>query len=236
MPAARRSEWAALLLLEDKLARQRKIEAYIDLGYGECSLRHREIAALVQQNLWHHDGVKYRLLAWCIMPNHVHVLVEIWHTPLGQILSSWKGYTAKQANKLLGRTGVFWGEDYFDHYIRDEEHLRRVTRYIENNPTKARLVRSPEEWDWSSARYRSKEDIPARTLMHPTASGLPRPCRARSGELPIGVGTARPQAGVSRILGCVGTGRPHSDGARGPHFTDLPRNGCGRSLSDPRGP
>ena len=63
MPAARLSEWEVFLHLEDKLEKQRKIEAYLDRGYGECSLRDVRIAQLVQENLWHHDGVKYRLRA-----------------------------------------------------------------------------------------------------------------------------------------------------------------------------
>ena len=175
MPAARRSEWEALLHLEDKLEKQRKIEAYIDRGYGDCSLREPRLAEIVQENWWHHDGVKYRLLAWCIMPNHVHALIEVWQTPLGEILQSWKGYTSKQANRLLGRTGTFWEEDYFDHYIRDEKHFWGVVHYIENNPVKARLVRTPEEWAWSSARYRSKADRSARTLTHPSAARQPPP-------------------------------------------------------------
>jgi putative transposase len=160
----------AFLHLEDKLEKQRKIEAYIDRGYGDCALRKPQLAEIIQENWWHHDGVKYRLLAWCIMPNHLHVLVELWQTPLGEILQSWKSYTSKQANRVLGRSGTFWEEDYFDHYIRDEKHFWQVVHYIENNPVKAHLVRTPEDWTWSSARYRSKEDRSARTLTHPTAS------------------------------------------------------------------
>ncbi len=101
MPAARRSEWSAFLDLEDELEKQRRIEAYLDQGYGECHLRDPRVADLVQENLWHHDGVKYRLLAWVVMPNHVHILVEIWNMPLGEVLKSWKSYTSKAARKIL---------------------------------------------------------------------------------------------------------------------------------------
>jgi len=175
MPVERRSEWEALLHLEDDLERQRKVQAYLDRGMGECHLRNPAIADMVQSNLWHHDGVKYRLLAWVVMPNHVHALVEIWQVPLGKILQSWKSYTSKEANQILGREGTFWAEDYFDRYIRDEDHFRRTVRYIENNPVNARLVKGPEEWLWSSARYRSKEDLSAQTLTHPGAERIPPP-------------------------------------------------------------
>ncbi len=175
MPAARRSEWEAFLALEDDLEKQRKIEAYLDQGYGECHLRDPRIADLVQENLWHHDGVKYRLLAWVVMPNHVHVLGEIWSVPLGEILKGLKGYTAKAANKTLNRSGTLWEEDYFDRYVRDDEHYRRVVRYIENNPVKAGLVRGPEEWPWSSARYRGEPGPVVPMLTHPAAKRTPSP-------------------------------------------------------------
>ncbi|HWW02065.1 MAG TPA: transposase [Candidatus Acidoferrum sp.] len=175
LPAERRQEWEALLKIEDDLERQRKLEAYLDLGHGACYLRDPRIADLVQGNLWHHDGSKYRLLAWVVMPNHVHALIEVWGVPLGKIIQNWKTYTAKAANETLRRNGSFWEEDYFDRYIRDEEHFRRVVRYIENNPVKAHLVNAKEEWRWSSARYRSQADLSARTLTHPGANRVPPP-------------------------------------------------------------
>jgi REP element-mobilizing transposase RayT len=194
MPAARRSEWAAFLALEDDLEKQRKIESYLDKGYGKCHLRDPRIADLVQENLWHHDGVKYRLLAWGIMPNHVHVLIEIWNVPLNEILKSWKSYTSKQALKILrGGDGsspefaleqhgdepspphTFWEEDYFDRYLRDDDHYRRVVHYIENNPNKAGLVKAPEDWPWNSARYRGEPGPVVPRLTHPTAKRTPPP-------------------------------------------------------------
>jgi REP element-mobilizing transposase RayT len=194
MPVARRSEWEAFLALEEDREKQRKIEAYLDRGYGECHLRDPRIADLVQQNLWHHDGVKYRLLAWVVMPNHVHALVEIWNVPMGGVLQSWKSYTAKEALKILrGGDGsspnfkpkargeepspprTFWEEDYFDRYVRDDEHYGRVVRYIENNPVKAGLVKAPEEWAWSSARYRGEPGPVVPGLTHPAARRAPAP-------------------------------------------------------------
>ncbi len=154
LPRECRGEWEAFLHLEDDLERQRKIQMYLDRGRGACHLRKPKVADLVQENLRHSDGRRYRLCAWVVMPNHVHALAEIWQTPMEKLLHSWKSYTAKQANTLLGQTGMFWAEDYFDRFIRDAAHFARVVRYIEHNPVKAGLVRSPEEWPWSSAYYR----------------------------------------------------------------------------------
>jgi REP element-mobilizing transposase RayT len=173
LPAGRRREWEAFLALEDDEEKQRKIEAYLDKGYGTCYLRNPCIAQVVQENLWHHDGVKYRLLAWVIMPNHIHALIEIWDVPLGEVLKSWKSYTAKVVNKLLNRTGMFWEDDYFDRYLRDDDHYRRVVRYIENNPTKAGLAKVPSEWPWSSARYRGEPGPIVPLLTHSTARRMP---------------------------------------------------------------
>jgi REP element-mobilizing transposase RayT len=143
------------------------------LGHGACLLRDPRVAELVQRAFWHYDGARYRLLAWVVMPNHVHTLIEVWQTPLGRILKDWKSYTAKEANKLLGRKGTFWEDDFFDRYIRDEDHYRRAVRYIEDNPVKAGLVRLAVEWPWNSSRYRNPECTSAQTLAHPTADRIP---------------------------------------------------------------
>ena len=74
------------------------------------------------------------------MPNHVHVLVDIWQTPLAAVVQSWKRFIAREANKLLGREGTFWEREYWDTWIRDEEHRRKAVRYVEANPVKAHLA------------------------------------------------------------------------------------------------
>ena len=122
-----------------------RIEAYLDTGSGACWLRHPEIADLVAENLHHFGGERYQLHAWCVMPNHVHVLVE----PLGihrlsTIVQSWKSFTAKAANKRLGRSGDFWQPEYYDHMIRDEADYAHAVWYIEQNPAKAGLT----NWPW----------------------------------------------------------------------------------------
>jgi len=155
MPASRRHEWEGLLALENEREKRIKIEAYLDSGRGECWLRQPEISALVQENLLHFDGTRYRLLAWVVMPNHVHTLIETSQTPLADILNGWKSYTGKAANRRLKRTGEFWQAEYFDQFIRDEEHFRKAVHYIENNPVKAGLVNLPEEWIFGSSSCRS---------------------------------------------------------------------------------
>jgi putative transposase len=142
----------------------------LDLGFGECHLKDPRIAEIVQDSLWHFDGVRYRLLAWVIMPNHIHAVIEVWQTPLHKLLQGWKGFSARNANQVLDRTGTFWQSDYFDQYIRDADHYQRVVKYIEWNPVAVGLVRSPEDWTWSSAQFRGAPGAEVPCLTHPTAT------------------------------------------------------------------
>jgi putative transposase len=131
---------------------RKRIEKYEDTGHGACWLRDESIAAVVEKALLHFDGVRYRIISWCIMPNHVHVILEIMEGyPLAYIMHSWKSYIAHQANKFLRRSGSFWFREYHDRYIRNEEHFIDAVEYVENNPVKAGLVNSKQKWRWSSA-------------------------------------------------------------------------------------
>jgi REP element-mobilizing transposase RayT len=152
LPLHVRKSMAEELKNADNSAQRARFETYLNAGYGACYLRDPRIASLVENALLHFDGARYRLIAWVIMPNHVHVLIETFEGyPLGNILHSWKSYTAKEANRILGRTGQFWFREYFDRYIRDERHLGRAIWYIHNNPVKAGLADRPEDWPFSSA-------------------------------------------------------------------------------------
>mgnify|MGYP001045754962 CR=1 FL=1 len=143
----------ALANLSDNLA---ETDRRLDQGLGSCWLGQPAIARIVEDAMLHFDGERYRLLAWCIMPNHVHVVVEpIEGHRLGAIVHTWKSFSAKQANLELGRSGAFWHRDYFDRFVRDEGHLGRTIDYIENNPMKAGLVDCRATWPWSSARFRA---------------------------------------------------------------------------------
>jgi len=133
---------------EAALELQRWIARYEDRGHGACFLRKPNVAAAVQQILL---NTVPGLLHWVIMPNHLHVLFRNDGEALGTTMRKLKGRTARKANQLLGRTGSFWFPDYFDRMIRDHDHLRRTVFYIEQNPVKAGLARTAEEWEFGSA-------------------------------------------------------------------------------------
>ena len=131
--------------LRELRALLKKAERRLDTGHGRCYLRDSRIAGTVAEALRHFHGQRYRLFAWCVMPNHVHVLFSpLREHNLDAILHSWKSYSAHKANALLARTGPFWQREYFDHLVRDQPSLQKITQYIRDNPQRAGLV----NWPW----------------------------------------------------------------------------------------
>lgn len=135
-----------------ELEYRRAVERYLDKHHGACWLKRPEIADLVADALRFFEGQRYRLDVWVIMPNHVHAV--FWPLPdedVSRIVQSWKRYTSRQANTILGRTGqTFWQPEAYDHWIRNDEEHARCCRYVVNNPVKAGLCAAPEDWRWSS--------------------------------------------------------------------------------------
>ena len=156
-----KEDLARLPFKKRDVERRKRIERWMDAGMGCCALKHPSMAQVMQETLLRFDGERYRLLAWCIMPNHVHVLIEPM-AELGKIVQSWKSYTgrwalARSAELGLGVPGCgaprksFWMREYWDRYIRDRKHFHAVVEYIHNNPVKAQLCKKATEWPWSSA-------------------------------------------------------------------------------------
>ena len=151
-----------------RLELARRVAAYEDAGWGECWLRIPEYAAMVADALRHFDGQRYELLEWCVMPNHVHVLIRL--TPgsgFENVVRSWKNFTARRINGSLGRAGRFWAPDFFDRLMRDEDHVARARRYIRMNQVKAGLCESPEKWQWGSAWMGSERTTPVAQASDP---------------------------------------------------------------------
>jgi Rad3-related DNA helicase/REP element-mobilizing transposase RayT len=122
-----------------------KVEKFLDSSSGSCVLRRDDIAEIVSAALKKFDHQRYRLAAWSIMPNHVHVVVQPldeWTLP--KILHSWKSFTAVAINRLLNTVGTLWQTEYYDHLIRDEEDLVDSIQYAFENPDHAGL----EDWPW----------------------------------------------------------------------------------------
>ncbi|MBD5425253.1 MAG: hypothetical protein HDR45_03535 [Bacteroides sp.] len=126
LSAADRNEYAKLITPH--------VDQLLDNGHGECILRHPRLRQIVANSLHHLDGKLYRLIAYVIMPNHVHLLIEPHNNRLHSIIHSIKSFTAHQINKAANTNGPIWQKDYHDRIIRNPEHLNNTLDYIRTNP------------------------------------------------------------------------------------------------------
>ncbi|HEV3144087.1 MAG TPA: hypothetical protein VGZ47_09410 [Gemmataceae bacterium] len=151
-------EWASRLW---KLAFVR-VEEWLDLRSANRILEKPELASIVVDAMLHFAGERYDLLAYMVMPSHIHWLFQPlpkWVeslpndpiTPRERITYSMNRYSATRCNRLLSLKGPFWQGESYDHWVRDCEELERIILYIEQNPVKARLATAPDEWRFSSA-------------------------------------------------------------------------------------
>lgn len=146
--------------LRDRRIRESKIlfamtDRFLDTSLtGPMDLKEPAAAKIVESSIVFGVPERYDLYAWCVMGNHVHVLLKpIWD--LVAIMKSLKGFTAYEINGLTQTRGrTLWQDESYDHWVRDEEELARIIHYIENNPVAAGLCGRPEDWPWSSARFR----------------------------------------------------------------------------------
>ena len=155
------SELKSLPTGKRDIEHRKRIDAWIDAGHGSCVLRKPAIANMVQESLLTFDSQRYHLLAWVIMPNHVHVLFQpISGWTVAKIVASWKEFTARKicdalrsgtSISRLAATTPVWHREYWDRFIRDQTHLVQAIEYIHLNPVKAGLVPTPDSWRCSSA-------------------------------------------------------------------------------------
>ena len=145
-------------LLDDEpasTAQQEHLAQLLDSGMGSCLLLEPAIGQLVEDALLHFDGQRYQLLAWCVMPNHVHVVLETrGGYSLSHVVQAWKSFTVHAINRLKVSEGMVWQADYFDRYVRSDEQLQVLIAYVEQNPVTAGLVVDAAAWPFSSARRR----------------------------------------------------------------------------------
>ena len=129
----------------------------LDSALDKCStgpfwLKDPRVATSVVQTIHRGESVLgyFVLHAFVLMPNHVHLLI----TPkisLPRITNGIKGTSSHQANSILSREGQpFWQDESFDHWVRSPKEFGKIRAYIENNPVSAGLVRTPQDWPWSS--------------------------------------------------------------------------------------
>jgi len=137
-----------------------KFDNHLDQAiHGEKLLENEIIARMVAESIHYRDENGYDLIAYCIMPNHVHLVClpllkekDVFFS-LTEILHSLKRHTAREANKILQRRGAFWQDESYDHFVRDDAELERIIKYVLYNPVKARLVKEQTDWKWNYCKY-----------------------------------------------------------------------------------
>ncbi len=147
-----RSQLDDLLSLREELNHLETsiVEPALNQGHGTCLFKNEHNAELLANALKHFNYKRYDLLAWCIMPNHVHVLVKLaQNEELEKILHSWKSFTSHEINKLNGTSGSIWQKESYDHLIRDGKDFKNQVAYVLSNPTRAGF----SNWQWTGCAY-----------------------------------------------------------------------------------
>lgn len=130
----------------------KKYDVLMDSGeYGEKYLKNPKCAEIVKDTLHYPDGKEYKLICYCIMPNHFHLVFELLQNNKGisKIMQSIKRISARDCNTILSRSGAFWQDESFDRWVRDEKELYFVIRYILLNPVTAGLVNDWKDWKYT---------------------------------------------------------------------------------------
>jgi len=117
-------------------------------------LRQTEILEICKTSIHFFDGKEYKLICYCIMPNHIHIVFELLNKEklVGDLIGSIKKYTARESNLILMKQGQFWQHESFDRLVRDDIELYFTVRYVLMNPVNAGLVRDWKEWNGTYCR------------------------------------------------------------------------------------
>ncbi|AOE62003.1 transposase [Pseudomonas corrugata] len=87
-----------------------------------------------------HDSGQVNSLAWVVMPDHFHWLVQINNTPLSRVIGATKARCTHSVNSRTGASGPLWQSGFHDHALRDNKDIQPFARYIIANPVRAGLV------------------------------------------------------------------------------------------------
>ena len=110
-------------------------EKLLDNGYGKCILKNPAIRTIIKDAIMFYDNECYEVIAYVIMPNHIHLLIKmIGDNSLSPLIQSIKQFSARQINIMLNRTGRVWMKRYFDRIVRSGRNLNYYINYIKENP------------------------------------------------------------------------------------------------------
>jgi putative transposase len=126
-------------------------------GGGPDWLSRAEVAALVADALRQGDRKAYDLWLYCIMPNHIHCVIDTsrFHdnmAPVPRPVSALKRHTAHEANRILKRSGIFWHHEHLEYPVRTSRIFHRILWNVLSDPVRSGICRTWYEWPWSYCR------------------------------------------------------------------------------------
>lgn len=161
------------------------------------------------------ERVPVRVLAWCLMPNHFHLV--LWpraEGDLGRFMQWLLTSHVRRYHRHYHTSGHVWQGRFKAFPVQGDEHLLTLVRYVERNPLRAQLVRKAESWSWSSLHARRQPQPPAWLVAGPVrrptnwlgARQHPADRRRASGD--------RPLAGARHAAGRRGVDTSHGAAVR----------------------
>ena len=122
-------------------------DTLLDRYLGDFDLSNSKLSNIIANSIHYLDKKEYKLICYCVMPNHVHLIIYKLKKPLFEVMKVLKGYTAREINKVLGRKGKLWHAESYDNVVRTRNELHNKIKYTLDNPMKARLVNHQNEWE-----------------------------------------------------------------------------------------
>jgi len=123
-------------------ATDHRIPWFQEFSFARIMCSHLENRKLFQDS---------RCLCWVVMPDHIHLLLQVGKTPLFRIVNRLKSSSARALNQEIGRSGRFWDHGFHDYALRKEEDMLEVARYIVANPIRAGLTRRYGDYPYWNA-------------------------------------------------------------------------------------
>jgi putative transposase len=154
--AALSTQFLASISQMEAVERRRVVDLALDFSSVGNVFSDPVCALAFESQLLHFDKLRYDLLAWCVMPNHIHiVLCAYLCATIGQIVRSWKVLSTATINRHYNSKGTIFTCDYFDRYMRNGVQTERTIAYVENNPAAAGLCAEIHNWRYSSAWHKA---------------------------------------------------------------------------------
>lgn len=142
--ASKRRVWEPHAIYHVTTRGNRKEEIFRDEQDFRVYLR------ILEDTIIYYSYLNYQILTYCLMSNHVHLLIKTDSEPLKRFMARLNSMYTKYFNKKYGYIGHLFQSKYFSEIIKDDAHLLQVSKYVHLNPVKAKIVEEPDQYKWSS--------------------------------------------------------------------------------------